>query len=341
MEGNLELGFMMIFRKKIKFRFKIFQYYTTTNSIALLSLDGNNWIEFITSNKVNRHIFKGNPKEIEKVKYVMAISYIDPLTRVSWRPWLPGIWNSICFVSTNEYNKIYSNGVEVAATKGTFPTFSKENNFHLLGYEGKQVMPFFGSVTDVNIWNRRLEESDISQWSKFQSVLDDGRVYKWENNNFNYAGLTSEEINIKDIIKESYGKVLTEKIAFLSKEFKSFDDGVFFCDDLKGSVAVPNDNIEVSEWKETIEHHSKDCNERFFIGYKQSGEEFQFSSFYKNLNVSGFNWHKGEPNNWNNIEDCASYKSDIDALNDISCLKKMCPVCVIPKSVLFNLEGKT
>ena len=123
----------------------------------------------------------------------------------------------------------------------------------------------------IGSFHKHLDQHD------FQSKLDNGRIYKWETAKVEVHNLTVEEIDIDELKNKDYKNTLEESVLYVSKEFKSFQNGIYFCEDLKGKIAVPNDNINMNKWIEMTYKHHVDCDGRFFIGYIQSDKKYQFS----------------------------------------------------------------
>ena len=64
-----------------------------------------------------------------------------------------------------------------------------------------------------------------------------------------------------------------------------------------------------------------------FIDGTDVATEGTFVSSVTGAALTYFSWSGGEPNNWNNDEDCLNILSDTGLMNDMKCSEQMPSVC--------------
>ena len=173
---------------------------------------------------------------------------------ITFPQWKPNVWNSFC-VSMDASNKTY----RMIVNKEIIFTSNMYSGTHLLtdrnviilnglsssGYHYK--FPFNGAITDVNIWNRFLNEKETSNWSSCVSH-DSGNILNWEKAQFK----RSEKITIKEIKKEELCEVSkpTRYIAFNYR--RHFQESIEFCKNVGGELSVAKNEYHMKAMQNAL-----------------------------------------------------------------------------------------
>ena len=59
----------------------------------------------------------------------------------------------------------------------------------------------FGAMTDVNIWNRSLSQSEVEQWSRCELGVG-GNLLDWNTAQWEAVGLQEEELDKEEVCRE-------------------------------------------------------------------------------------------------------------------------------------------
>ena len=115
-----------------------------------------------------------------------------------------------------------------------------ENNF----YKGSSLSTF-GEFTDFNIWNGNLKRSKMEAWLNFDENIV-GNVINWNNATVIAVNLVEEEVSNEHLVSV-FSERKDYKIIVMQKH-KSFANAIEMCKSIGGELAVPNDNVKISEF---------------------------------------------------------------------------------------------
>ncbi|XP_060562389.1 perlucin-like protein [Ruditapes philippinarum] len=109
--------------------------------------------------------------------------------------------------------------------------------------------------------------------------------------------------------------------------FLTFSEARTYCDD-RGAYLVRFDNIVENNFLADILRKTK--AEHTWMGLTDQHHEGIWKWFDTNEHATFSDWGAGEPNNYNNAEDCVHFDvSSNYKWNDVSCGSKMLPLCKI------------
>ena len=103
----------------------------------------------------------------------------------------------------------------------------------------------FGEFTDLNIWNRSLKEAEMKAWLNFDENIV-GNVINWNSATITAVNLVEEEVSNEHLVSV-FSERKDYKIIVMQKH-KSFANAIEMCKSIGGELAVPNDNVKISEF---------------------------------------------------------------------------------------------
>ena len=115
-----------------------------------------------------------------------------------------------------------------------------EKNF----YKGTSLSAF-GEFTDFYIWNGHLKRSKMEAWLNFDENIV-GDIINWNNATVIAVNLVQEEVSNEHLMGV-FSKRKDHKIIVMQKH-KSFANAIEMCKSIGGELAVPNDNVKISEF---------------------------------------------------------------------------------------------
>ena len=115
-----------------------------------------------------------------------------------------------------------------------------EDNF----FKGTSLS-MFGEFTDFNIWNTTLKEAEMKAWLNFDENIV-GDIINWNNATVIAVNLVQEEVSNEHLMGV-FSKRKDHKIIVMQKH-KSFANAIEMCKSIGGELAVPNDNVKISEF---------------------------------------------------------------------------------------------
>ena len=264
----------------------------------IIGMDNLGLIGALTANKHAKWSWSGFIKGMEFLKSVRSYSYMDKANYITWPAWVPGTWNSVCITSANNITRTFSNGQLVATVNNDLSGYDREKNILLLATsdekdENLMISPAFGSITDVNIWNRSLSQGEVNHWSTFQQDLLRDKLLDWSKAKLRLTGTQVEELDFEILKKETLFESSEFSIYTLRSE-NSFQKGKYNCEGTGGVVSIPGDNIPLTTWNQSAFDKSNDhCKERFYTGYSELYKEGEYVSLYSNTSSSSIKWAKG------------------------------------------------
>ena len=196
-------------------------------------------------------------KRVSQEKYLAGGVFDSHKNEFSYFPmWDLGVWNKFCLQKAHTNLSLYINEKEVQKTQN----FDKERiagNIRLmnLNMDENTSYPMYGSVTDLQIWDRILKPSENES---------DGNILSWKD-----VDLTNQtEVTIFDA--ESKDKYNIE--IFNLKKGKNITDALFFCmnNANNGEMAVVRDKKMlrvIRSKRESFDTEEDEDDYYFFAGY--------------------------------------------------------------------------
>ena len=202
-----------------------------------------------------------------------------------FNPWLPEVWQSFCYSVQNSTVMITINGHtrhKIHDYRGwlkLYPTFMFMN-----GMEKKS--PFFGSMTDINIWNRKLTDVESSGWMNCAMKIEKGNIFQWKNvsRTLNLKGVRIESINYDNICESNINK----DHLIVTNYRLSFFETYSFCQRF-GSMAIVQSNETAQQFQQAMRQSSCDAFGAF-TGYTDIAEEGNFVEYGSKNDLSWTNW---------------------------------------------------
>ena len=155
---------------------------------------------------------------------------------------LPGVWHNICILNhcKNKNLKIVLDGeIALEVMDIDCEKYQLDENIKIKGH--------FGSFTDFNIWSKVLSYDEIHTWNVFDEMAV-GDVVKWDDASVQLYDLVQEDISNKELIAMFAENHMYHILDIQAK--KSFDDSIDMCHNMGGELAVPTDNVKMSEFME-------------------------------------------------------------------------------------------
>ena len=273
----------------------------------IMGIDVNSFFGALIVTKHAQWAWKSSFNEMNHLKFVTG--YTNQATFLRWPAWTPQTWNSVCLTTNNSVTNIYSNGQLVATVNKDLSGYDRKKNILLLATrrgtttdqsdENQLTNSVFGSITDVNIWNKSLSQKEVKGWSSFKLDLPKYKLLDWFQAKLQLEGTQVEDHDLETIKKEAMHLASSFSIYTLKSEF-SFQKGKYNCEGIGGSVSIPGDNVPLSTWNQsTLDPGNNHCHGRFYTGYSELYEEDDYVSLYSNISRSGIKWGKGTKSIYN------------------------------------------
>ena len=155
---------------------------------------------------------------------------------------LPGVWHNLCILNhcKNKNLKIVLDGeIALEVTDIDCEKYPLDENIKIKGH--------FGSFTDFNIWSKVLSNDEIHSWNVFDEMAV-GDVVKWDDASIQLYDLIQEDITNEELMEMFTDNQKYQIIDIKAK--KSFYDSIDMCTYMGGELAVPTDNVKMSEFME-------------------------------------------------------------------------------------------
>ena len=325
-------------------RFNIYQFtyhgYGEWPDQVLLDTGEFYWFLYIGGmSEENNHYKKSAGKEWLNGE-AKIVEFSNQVHLVDWKP---ESWNSICVVLCNS-SKLWLNGEIIAndtsdifrraiKTKKnlSFMGNSREGLYHGEGYG----FSLFGAMTDINIWNRNLTESEVEQWSRCELGAG-GNLLDWTTAQWKAVDL--QELDLDEL--EVCGKIEGKKHLVVPPQKKTFHAALDHCNSFGGRMAVAEDNKTSKEILNVVKPFLKKCvRPEVFSGYTDSKNEGTWLDINTEEILAWDSWFEGEPNDWNANEDCAVINLEKEKSFDIDCDTEYCSICRVQEMTAFHLRG--
>ena len=121
-------------------------------------------------------------------------------------------------------------------------------------HENRYKYSVFGAMTDVNIWDRLMTQSEVEQWSRCELGAG-GNMLDWNTAQWEAVGLQEEEVDIEKVCR----KELMKKHLMVLQEKKTFDEAVKRCRVMGGEVAVGSNKQTLQEMIDAVEPLKNKC----------------------------------------------------------------------------------
>ena len=261
--------------------------------------------------------------------------------------WMPGTWNSICLrlcASCNQ-SQVWFNGETILSNQHYSGHHKTDNsNIQVMGryfpangqVEAGYWFSVFGAMTDVNIWNRGLSQSEVEQWSRCELGAG-GNLLDWTTAQWKAVGLLDNEVDLIEICNKKKTRKNNHYMAFQNKmDFHSTEE---FCHALGGEMAVASDNATMQKMLYAIRSmQQRQKYARFYMGFTDRQNEGVWLDIYNKRELSQVHWGENQPDNWAN-QDCLTFLEESPEKYDDKCNVKLNPVCRVPPMTGFHLQG--
>ena len=197
---------------------------------------------------------------------------------------IPRVWNHACFVASSIKNfvKIVVNG-EVVFEDTTYQGGHEnaKEDLSIMGMQGYEYA-LFGKITDVNIWNRCLQEDEVKSWTSCEKEQS-GNILDWNKVEVKYLkGLEEVMLEQDEVCKE---KAYSQHL-IISTHLRDFEKTLLFCEDiLKGQIAIPSDNATFKQIKSEVKSMVQDSEtcDKIFTGHRKMKGKFR--NIYTNQEI--------------------------------------------------------
>ena len=316
-------------------RFNIRQGIITTDENTVL-------LGSITTGKCN---FKGCKEYYknaihEKWKYGKAYSMTSGSnSRSSFDRFMsllkPQQWYGICIVidsNLNTYDLYIEN--ETIGFLNHFEKSSFKESITLFNVRGKGGQPFYGEITDVNVWKKDLSEIEINNFVSCEKAVF-GDFLAWNKVIINKTnGLEMVEKDFKYVCR--YERI--KSIVLYSNQVKSLDENLGFCKKIGCDVATARNE---EEYEEIFDIFSKsdinsDDTAYFFFGIIFDGKA------WVDINNNSFTSNWENHSNYKSLEgaEATCLVSDGVTIYGDRCSYTQNPICVENEPLTsFQLRG--
>jgi hypothetical protein len=204
---------------------------------------------------------------------------------------------------------------------------------------GDSDFPFFGMISDLNMWNNPLSVQAIQEYANCNGykLYRDRMPIQWSSINVN---LTDDSFNQISIAREDFITDLRSTTVFkLFSTPLNFQQALSFCYNLNGSMVIPGDQDELdSLFLLEEKNFEQNCNGMIWINAVHSthNSSLWLNGSHTSEEIKYLPWMIGQPNG-NEVQDCISASKD--GYSDNDCQKKRCFICKMSKYPVFHLRG--
>ena len=195
---------------------------------------------------------------------------------------------------------------------------------------------FLGQITDVNIWKKALSLETLISWTNCENH-EKGDVVNWNDDSWvTWGGVAEKEMKMSEIC-QTPGKVGLTLFPLLRTAEQSLD----LCEALGGKIAVAKKKDDIRKMINLVQDEPDYCPVQrgnvVLAGFTDMEKEGVFVDMNTGKEMQWNDWGDGQPND-SGGEDCIALK-DYGVMNDKRCELKMCTICVLKNSPVFNLRG--
>ena len=251
---------------------------------------------------------------------------------------IPDKWFFFCFTYSNDKKWLlaYLNGVNifVKAIQNDLDTFQIEKNF-LENLRFGKGGTFAGQLTDINIWSRILNDTEINGLFTCKQANNEPDVLDWRNASI--VPGTNSTLHENNIHPCSGMRHKKKEIMIYDVQIGMNPDknAVRKCYGLGGTMEYPKNKIELDEIHEKARSSCPKC--RIWIPIFKSESEKWFN--WKNQEVSYSTWRLGQPNGGRFHEKCVTIKSTPHGYVDTDCRADWNIYCAMETYKIFYLKG--
>lgn len=280
-------------------------------------------------------------------------------------------WNHFCwsYSSMTGENKFYHNG-HIIGNQGVFkndehldiPTIEGDQGYEdsafIIGQEQDAVRGRFepsqifnGELTELNVWNKTLEEPQIKSMARCES-FPKGNIIAWIDSNFNIKNAIRSRQDNLDFLCHN------EKQFVMFAEDLTLSNAELLCNAHGGRIATPDSKEENGRIMEIINNHKKSCLNRTNLNPIQMGRAVWLglkhtNKRWYNVNYNGTISTLKYNTSWDKLrvrEGRADYPNGGCAFvqgdgswgfrDTATCTKlKLCTICSFDATPVFTLKG--
>ena len=255
----------------------------------------------------------------------------------SWFPfkiWSPFVWNTICATKERTLAKLVLNRETIIEYED--PT---EHDLKDSVFLNQVSNPFYGAVSDVQVWSRARPEKELAEWARCEPG-EAGDLLDWGRAELNITGLTSLSVGRAEICRDAQDQQPLHIKSFNTR--LSFYDSLMFCKRF-GTIATAAATLrgpKVDKMLEAfLEVESPVCEPwGFYSGTVYSSVLHTWVDFLTGDPVEVSDWYPGRPGNNSNTENCIYFLTTEKKPYDLNCgYSEVCPICQLNKE--FQLRG--
>ena len=199
----------------------------------------------------------------------------------------------------------------------------------------EQNNPFYGEITDVNIWNRVLNSQDIAEWTYCRESFK-GNVMNWDDiSKIQFVHLELKNIDMKDICNSSSAK----DVNVYKNSVETAQDTIKFCNTIGATVAIAKTADDLKNMYSLYESIILEANHSdfwFFTGYIK--EDNMWMDIVDKSLMVWRSFDEGYPMNIRG-QDCIVSNNSRTMISD-SCYKQFYPICEsVDPLKIFTLDG--
>lgn len=194
----------------------------------------------------------------------------------------------------------------------------------------KHAEYFTGYITDVQIWNYRLNQADSLTWSSCKSTTG-GNVFNW----MNYSSLMSSEVSYAQLCQATQQNIIIISEKLSHDKMSSYCNGIGGWMYRSGSVFDPEREIIFSMFQEYPK-----CNDESYIWTQFTrNNNNKFVNEFGN-EIDSESWELFEPNG-GFYENCGVLSLETGQYSDKGCSLHLCGICVLNASKTYSVRGDT
>ena len=216
-----------------------------------------------------------------------------------------------------------------------------EGNLHLMGRfnqeDSSYSNSFFGEMTDVNIWNRGLNQSEVNDWTDCKSNIT-GNILDWNTAKWN---ITNGIYNESKTNKSGFCQTpRVRAMIFTGNKKGKYDDTKDLCSRIGGKMLISEkDFLEGDQAiRELAKVNETKCWYKYYTGLK-----------YNDKFKSWTDGSSGENTTIENVKESsgscecitvATNKGGTKTEKSVSeCSTYLCPICNVRERSVFHLQG--
>ena len=292
--------------------------------------------------------------------WVVGMAAEDFDLQIKVAPYRHRTWNHVCLVysSPNRSISLYFNGhLSGTKTNHTLPIVPGSEHVHeyafIIGQEPDSMrgsfssdQAYYGSISELNIWNETIDESAIKAMASSKSFLK-GNVVFWKKENFRVENVVVQDIQDEENFFQDQEKkymIFPQKLLKVEAKLTCLAHG--------GTIVTPNSEVETEEVRKVLFRHIDTCEDHssdmFGMPGCWLGLEKPDSSWIRTqigqsklANRSYTNW-RGDRWRPEREGKCGRIKIDGTWIADTkeACDNfRMCTICEFSNTPVFSVKG--